>query len=245
VRFDAAVYGFASYTWNFGDGKTGVTKFPLALHRFAKPGFYVVTLTVADGTGAEGGSSIAVKVVAVVPWGAKLRPGPGPSATSRKDPAYSRAAARLAQSSRAVFCWSKRDWAILSPVFDPGRTGAFVQEARPREINLGPRTCARLDAMRYRAPQLAPTVSLGVALLKLASAVQTSVGEAPAVASCHALQQVPTLSELLGSGPAYARRLGSLLAAWYGPSTLPKGSWSRDCRDGGTLDLDPAHRHWP
>jgi hypothetical protein len=99
--------------------------------------------------------------------------------------------------------------------------------------------------MRYRAPQLAPTVSLGVALLKLASAVQTSVGEAPAVASCHALQQVPTLSELLGSGPAYARRLGSLLAAWYGPSTLPKGSWSRDCRDGGTLDLDPAHRHWP
>ena len=67
----------------------------------------------------------------------------------------------------------------------------------------------------------------------------------PARATCYGLQNVPSLSKLLGAGPAYARRLGTLAAAWYTRAHLPAGYWSAQCRDGGALDLDPASTHWP
>src|SRR5262249_20635147 len=125
-------------------------------------------------------------------------------------------------------------------------TGAFVETSKPRQINLGPRVCARLDLLRYKSPRPAPAVSLGVSLLAFGREIELTQGAgSPAEATCWALQRASRLSELLGTGTAYGRRLASLLAGWYGPRTLPSGYWSKDCRDGGSLDLDPAHRHWP
>ncbi len=245
VRFDAATFGYASYQWAFGDGKTQTTKVPLALHRYSAAGTYVVTLTVTDGAGKQGQSSISVTVDQVKPWGDTLPVSTGPGDKSRQDPVYGAAARRLARAARSVFCWDKADWAILQPVFDTSRVGAFVDPSKPREINLGPRLCARLDLVRSSS-RPAPTLGLASALFTFAREVELSARvKDPAAATCYALQLVPRAAQLLGAGARYATRLGVLLASWLGPGTAPAGAWSSQCHDGGRLDLDPAHAHWP
>jgi hypothetical protein len=56
---------------------------------------------------------------------------------------------------------------------------------------------------------------------------------------------VPATSELLAATPAAGEKLGKLAAKWYKRPNLPFGAWSAQCRDGGKLDLDRAHKHWP
>ena len=238
-------YGAASYVWQFGDGTTAQTKVPLAFHRYAAAGTFPVTLIVTNAAGAQAQFSIQL-AVAPLPAAEGLPTIAGPSARSRKAPAYSRVASKAAGASRSVFCWSAADWAILQPAFDEQGTGGFVDPAKPRQINLVPQTCSRLDRIEYRRPMPPPATSTAVAVLVFASGIEQSRGYVNlAQITCYGLQLVPDTSERLGATPAYADRLGRLAAGWYSRSNLPAGRWSPQCRDGGKLDLDPASKHWP
>ncbi len=52
-----------AYAWDFGDGS--VESGPLATHRYATPGNYIVTLTVTDDRGGTGSASSGVGVIAI------------------------------------------------------------------------------------------------------------------------------------------------------------------------------------
>lgn len=245
VRFDGVTFGAASYDWQFGDGTSTQTKAPLAFHRYSQPGTFTVTLVVTDGAGATGQSTTQVDVLPL-PAAERLPTIAGRSPRSRREPAYSRAAAKEAGGSRTVACWNAADWAILAKAFDDSATGAYVDPAKPRQIGLAPSICSRLDLIRYRKPRPPAATGTAVAVLAFARAIMLSRGYVDKrQATCYALQTVPDTAALLGADTAYADRLGLLAAKWYGPKTLPRGSWSPQCRDGGKLDLDPAARHWP
>jgi PKD repeat protein len=244
VRFDAATFGAASYLWQFGDGSTKQTTQPLAFHRFATAGTFQVTLTVTDGNGTQAQSTIPVGV-APLPSSSGLPTLAPPSARSRKDPGYSRAAGKLAGGARTVFCWSKADWAVLAPAFDGSGFGGYVDPAKPKQIGLAPTTCSRLDVLEYKH-SAAATAGLAEAVLVLADGVEVTQGyKNAAQAACYGLQMVPDTSTLLGADEAESGRLGKLAAHWFTRKNLPPGFWSAQCRDGGKLDLDPAARHWP
>src|SRR5262249_10296498 len=105
--------------------------------------------------------------------------------------------------------------------------------------------CSRLDLVAYRKP-IRPTTKTAASVLVFAREVEESRGYTNAAQmTCYALQTVSATSELLGAGPVIADKLGRLAATGYPPATLPYGSWSAQCRDGGKLDLDPRNKHWP
>jgi hypothetical protein len=144
-----------------------------------------------------------------------------------------------------VLCWNATDWPIFQKAFDAA-IGGYVDPAAPRQIGLAPTVCAGLDRVRYHKPAAAPTTRTAVAILVLGREIEQSRGYVNAAqATCYGLQLVPDTSQLLGASPAQADRLGRLAARWYKRTDLPFGSWSRQCRDGGKLDLDPRNRHWP
>ena len=117
-----------------------------------------------------------------------------------KLPAYSRVASKAAGASRSVICWSAADWAILQPAFDEQGTGGFVDPAKPRQINLAPQTCSRLDRIEYRRPMPPPATSTAVAVLVFASGIEQSRGYVSlAQITCYGLQLVPDTSERLGA----------------------------------------------
>jgi PKD repeat protein len=242
VRFDAATFGAASYLWQFGDGTTRQTTQPLAFHRFATAGTFPVTLVVTDGNGTQAHATVTVEV-APLPSTSGLPTLAGPSPRSRKDPAFSRVAGKLAGGTRSVFCWSQSDWLVLAKAFDENGFGGFVDPAKAKQIGLAPTTCSQLDLLRHRH---AATTAIADAVLVLADGVETSQGyKNAAQAACYGLQMVPDTSSLLGAGSAESAQLGKLAARWFTRKNLPPGFWSAQCRDGGKLDLDPAARHWP
>jgi PKD domain len=244
VRFDGVTFGAASYTWQFGDGTTAQTTAPLAFHRYMRAGTFDVTLTVTDGDGTQNSSTLQLGVAAL-PAGDRLPSIAGRSARSRKDPRYSRVAAKAAGSARSVLCWNAADWAILEKAYDQTSVGGYVDPAKPRQIGLSPGVCSRLDLIAYRKAA-APTTRTAAGVLVLAREIEQSRGYVNAAqATCYALQMVPATSELLGAGPVTADKFGKLAAKWYRRPNLPYGSWSAQCRDGGKLDLDPLSKHWP
>ena len=245
VRFDAVTFGAASYAWQFGDGTSAQTKVPLAFHRYAAAGTYVVTLVVTDGAGVQAQSTLQVEVTAL-PAGARLPTIAGPSPDSRKDPGYSRVASKESKGSRSVLCWNTADWAILERAFDEKGTGGYVDPATPRQIGLAPSICSRLDLITYRKPAPPASSKTAAAVLILASEIERTAGYlSPAQITCYGLQRVPDTSRSLGAAPTAAERLGRLAATWYSHRNLPPGYWSPQCRDGGKLDLDPTNAHWP
>jgi hypothetical protein len=244
VRFDGVTFGAASYTWQFGAGTTAQTTAPLAFHKYLRAGTFDVTLTVTDGDGSQSSSTLQLGV-APLPAGERLKSIAGPSPRSRKDPRYSRAAAKAAGGGRSVFCWNAADWAILAKAFDAGSVGGYVDPAKQRQIGLSPAQCSRLDLITYRKP-VRPTTRTASAVLVFAREIEQSRGYVNAAQmTCYALQMVPATSALLGAGPVTADKLGRLAAKWYRRPNLPYGSWSAQCRDGGKLDVDPLNRHWP
>jgi outer membrane protein OmpA-like peptidoglycan-associated protein len=52
-----------TYHWDFGDGKTASFTFPVATHRYAKPGNYTVQLLVDDGRGGSDTTTVLVTIV--------------------------------------------------------------------------------------------------------------------------------------------------------------------------------------
>lgn len=54
-----------SYTWNFGDGETGIGA--VVTHTYEEKGIYEVTLVITDSTGETGAKSVAVEALNRVP----------------------------------------------------------------------------------------------------------------------------------------------------------------------------------
>ena len=178
----------------------------------------------------------------------------GATRVSRVEPRFSRVAATLSGvPATVVRCWSRADWVALiaeRSAYTGGavdlRADGFVSEAT--RVNLAPRMCERLVRFVYQAHRPAR----GKAKLQLANTVLTlgheTVHVAPggneAVATCYGLQRMRRAGVLLGAPRAYADSQAEL--AWSGlyPYGLAKYH-SRECKDGGQLDLNPRSSRWP
>ena len=169
----------------------------------------------------------------------------GPSDASRRDPDYTRAAARLTHGRTTdVYCWSAADWQRLT------RGGyvdiwGFLRRERPRRINLASHTCANLDAMHYSgALPFDPDPLMAFAVNALAhEAVHTEGIYNEAVTQCYSMQRTAQLAVLLGRSRSFGRELARLVWLHYGD--FPRRYRTSACHDGGRLDLRPRSHVWP
>jgi hypothetical protein len=152
-------------------------------------------------------------------------------------------------------CWAGRNWRRLlrEPTlatgtrFRPGDTGGYTGLGS-RRVNLAPWVCALLDRLSYdrarpsgREGRVAMSFVVGV----LAHEAYHRVGVFDeAVAQCYGMQSLSETAQELGVSPAYAETLAGL--AWESYDVLAPEYRSRECREGGELDLDRAGRGaWP
>lgn len=178
-------------------------------------------------------------------------PSGAPSATqSRTIPRFERIAARLASRPRVeVKCWSRRDWRLLlreERELSIGRIDSQtvgVTSLSGHRINLRGDVCLRLAALA--AGRRAANEFLDAfALLVLAHESQHAAGvAAEAAAECRGMQTMSAAGVLLGLRRAYAERLAR--DVWKIYPRRPKIYVSRQCHDGGALDMRPASHRWP
>jgi PKD domain len=247
VELVALGSNYPRYVWRFGDGTTG--RGVQVTHRFRQEGTYVVSLEVSGG----GQSDYRTKRLTVLgaPSGDTLPTIRGHTDRSHKDPEYSRAAGSFKKAAtgawgpRSVFCWSESDW----PATDGGKQAlalGFVEWRSPRQVNLAPAVCRRLELVHYKRPRPAATRLTAISVLVFTHEVLHTLGVGnEALATCFGLQLAPRMTMFLGASSAYASRVGILLARWYKRENLSPGYWTAACHDGGPLDLDPGSARWP
>lgn len=236
-----------SLLWDFGDGTTRRGLY--VTHRYRDPGPVIVTLDAFAGDSTDFASRRLL--IRGAPSAESLPTIYGRTNRSHKDPEYSEAAANFPKiatgkwSPRAVLCWNDFDWQALTGE-KRQITAGLVELRSPRQVNLAPEVCRRLELVRYKRPR--PVATLGTAIASLIFTHETlhtlGVGN-EAVATCWGWQLAPFMARLLKANLAYASRIGVLLAGWYKRYNLAPGYWTRACRDGGPLDLDPESTHWP
>jgi hypothetical protein len=248
IDFVALVDGYSRYQWNFGDGSFG--RGPEAAHRYREPGRYTVILEVVTAGGAYAAENKSITVHGA-PSPDELPTIRGRVARSHKDPELSKAAAAFGKkltgkwSPRAVLCWNELDWSTLTgPKYEI--VAGFVEYRSPRQVNLSPDICRRMELVRYKRPRPAATLFTAFSMLVFTHEVVHTHGIGnEAAATCFALQLTGFMSRALGTNEAFATRLEVLLTRWYRRSNLAPGYWSPQCRDGGRLDLVPEERGWP
>ena len=174
---------------------------------------------------------------------------------SHVDPRLSKAASDVVVHRKVeARCWSDRDWkqlsreqAALAADEVPDYAG-FVGLDTGR-MHLSSFICAPLAELVYegRRPEG------GEALLDLAFSVVALAHEAghlvgpgasEAVTECYAMQRADELAIALGADQPYARRLAEAFWQDIYPENEPEYR-SRECRDGGQLDLDSSSSVWP
>jgi hypothetical protein len=190
----------------------------------------------------------------MLPLGArrKLPVRGGRTAVSRVEPHFSRAAGEVAEVEDGieVRCWSAADWKrLISQSIRLGHGGedvlGFVVGAGGSRIHLSPELCSPLVLTVYGEPRSdADQVRAGEALLALAHEAQHSAGVAnEAKATCYALQTVTELAYALKLHKPLIERLVDRY--WRHANQLPAEYRSRECREGGKLDLTPNDGTWP
>lgn len=177
----------------------------------------------------------------------------GDVAESRVEPRFSRVASSLAGKDVEVRCWSHSDWTRLL------REEKAYTERRIDENTLGfagiggdraslaPSVCDSLVELVYRHARPAGATAafrLAAAVVTLAHEPQHSKGVvSEARAECYAIQRAALTARRLGVPASYSARLARIYWERY-DGELPTYR-SRECRDGGALDLDPARSDWP
>jgi hypothetical protein len=190
----------------------------------------------------------------MLPLGArrKLPVRGGRTEISRVEPHFSRAAGEVAQFEEGleVRCWSAADWKrLISQSIRLGHGGedvlGFVVGPGGSRIHLSPELCTALVLTVYGEPRgAAAEVRAGEALLALAHEAQHSAGVAnEAKATCHALQTVSELAYALELRKPLIERL--VERYWRHAMELPAEYRSKECREGGELDLTPNDGAWP
>ncbi len=152
----------------------------------------------------------------------------------------------MAGGPRTVFCWDESDWAKLTPKSKTTIAYGFVEFRSPRQINLSPKVCAVLDRIHYhhQQPPLTPAIAFALVTFTHEMFHTLSVSN-EAAAQCYGMQYVWRAGRLLGAGAAYGERAAQLAWRLYSPRVLPPAYLSRECHDGGKLDLDPKSHVWP
>ena len=172
---------------------------------------------------------------------------------SRVDPRFSEAASLVAGKDVEARCWASADWRRLmveERAYTRGKVNESVlgfASAGGERLNLAPRICLALGRLAYRderptAQTQAFTLSLAVATLAHESVHASGVADERA-AECHGLQWLARTAEKIGVERAYAARLADTYWAHY--DRIPAMYRSRECRDGGALDLDEGSTQFP
>ena len=178
----------------------------------------------------------------------------GTTSASRIEPRFGRVASSLAGKPAQVRCWSALDWARINgdllayggAVESLDHVSGFYRADTGR-IHLDPTACAGLVDLLYR--RLRP--EQGRAFVRIALGVDTLAHESmhsrgfrnEAVTECYAVQLNYQTATALGASRAYA----SLIAqrSWAAYPAHPSNYVSRECHDGGKLDLSPNRSTWP
>ena len=174
----------------------------------------------------------------------------GRTEASRAEPHFGRAASEVAEVEVEVRCWSRADWKrLVSQSVRLGHGGkdilGFVVRPGGSRIHLSPELCSALVLTVYGEPRTdSDQVRAGEALLALAHEAQHSAGIAnEAKATCYALQTVTELAYALKLRKPLIERL--VERYWRDSDQLPPEYRSEQCRNGGSLDLNPGDDAWP
>lgn len=178
------------------------------------------------------------------------------STASRIEPRLSAVATNLAGRTVEARCWSVDDWARLDREWiaysGEGITGVtgYVRHSARGRLHLSPRTCSSLAQFVYAKAR--PTNKAPVRRDRLASALLTLGHEAQHSASiddektaeCRGVQLVRPVARMLGATRDYAAFIA--VSAWRHNYGSTGGELkSPECRNGGTLDLNPTSAVWP
>jgi hypothetical protein len=174
----------------------------------------------------------------------------GTTHVSRVEPILSRVASDVAGQTVTVRCWSVRDWPRVEQEAHAGEKvyvdnsgfAWFLEQA----TDLSPDVCDALTRLRYehqRVPDLRLAFAVGV-LAHEASHLVPPGEEVEWKAECYGMQRLQRTARLLGATHDEAARLADMYWRHIYPDDAP-GYTSRDCRDGGLLDLHPASSAWP
>ena len=122
----------------------------------------------------------------------------------------------------------------------------FDERGRPADFtDLDEQTCSELDRFAEGKTGSGEDDKVARALHVLAHESSHLAGiRDEAAADCYGLQRTAFVAERLGADPEKAQRLARLALAERA-ITAPADYRSSECRDGGTLDLDPASSAWP
>ena len=160
---------------------------------------------------------------------------------SHVDSGLSRIASRLGRGRAAVRCWSTPDWQILLRELDQGDVNAYTTIDR-RRVHLPWYTCSwlHLSAMRTF-----PRLARAEALASFAHELEHLRGvDGEAEAECYSYQHLAEVAEALAASRDESRRLAEVAWRQLYPPSDPEYV-SRECRNGGRLDVHPQRRSWP
>lgn len=177
-----------------------------------------------------------------------------PSTVSRIEARLSTAAARIAGKPVEVRCWNAADWVRLDEEWRAWAAYSTLRalgyaSVKTGRVHLAPRACAALVPFLYRKHRpkngTAAKKELARALVTLGHEAQHVAGvKDERTAECYGQQRVRPLARLLGATKDYAA--GLAVHAWrYTYTGLPTSYKSPECRNGGTLDLNPRAVAWP
>lgn len=169
---------------------------------------------------------------------------------SRIELTLSRVASEVAGKRIEARCWTRADWAQLEQqvgLFSGPEVGGLVGYADfgAARVHLSPSVCKPLVDFAYRKVWPDAREDLAFAFGVLAHEAQHAVGiESERVAECRGMQQLRQVARGLGATDAAAAEAARLYWEVIYPSALPSYQ-SRECRNGGRLDLRPDSDVWP
>jgi hypothetical protein len=150
-----------------------------------------------------------------------------------------------------VWCWSVSDWKLRRDPWPErvrvwkGSWGGYVYRGA---VQLAPNECQTLKLLRtVKAPVWRwkhPEMLAWSAYALAHESVHVAGQQSERRATCWGLQRVAETAQLLARTSKEGRYLAELVwKTWY-PKARPSYR-SRECRDGGRLDLHPKSQVWP
>lgn len=176
----------------------------------------------------------------------KLSDLPPSKAPSRWDPHLSRTTALLTGLGVMVRCSSSAEWAQDDQKLDPWR--GYTSYAPFLSVHFSPEVCNELARLEREPAPVWNAWRVDALAWSVGALAHESVHAAgyydEAHASCYGMQRIPQAAKLLGRTAREGRYLAAVYwSHWY--AWFRKTNWSRECRDGGRLDLHPGTAVWP
>lgn len=173
----------------------------------------------------------------------------GPIETSRVEPRLSKVGSALVGERIEVRCWSQRDWREKiedSDARTPHELAGIAGEGGP--VELAPDACEPLVEMLYTGTKPVTQeqeVLLAYAVGILAHELEHVRGEMDEkAAECQGMQRLASAARKLRMSKTEARRLARVYWSEIYPDS-DRGYRTRECRNGGELDLRPRSSVWP